>query len=112
MAKQTPGERIIESVHQAIDFLEGADNGCRIHIPNKIDVRRIREKVAMSQSEFAGYFGVSTRTVQQWEQGRRVPSGASKAFLTVIDKEPEAVRRALVSATTVPVETPSNHTAR
>ena len=49
MAKQTPGERIIESVHQAIDFLEGADNGCRLHIPNTIDVRRIREKVAMSR---------------------------------------------------------------
>jgi putative transcriptional regulator len=110
MTEPTSGERIIESVQQAIDFLEGADNGCRIHIPNEIDVRRIREKVAMSQSEFAGYFGASTRTVQQWEQGRRVTSGASRAFLTVIDKEPEAVRRALVSATTVQVETPSNHT--
>jgi putative transcriptional regulator len=110
MAKQTPGERIIESVQQAIDFLEGADNGCRVHIPEEINVRRIRKKIHMSQSEFARYFGVSTRTVQQWEQGRRVPTGASRAFLTVIDKEPEAVRRALVSTAAARAETPSNHT--
>ena len=50
----------------------------------------------MSQSQFAAYFGVSVRTVQEWEQGRVVPSGAARAFLTVIDREPEAVRRALV----------------
>ena len=64
----------------------------------------------MNQSEFARYFGVSTRTVQQWEQGRRVPTGASRAFLTVIDKEPEAVRRALVSTAVARTEAPSNHT--
>jgi putative transcriptional regulator len=50
----------------------------------------------MSQSQFAAYFGVSVRTVQEWEQGRAVPSGAARAFLTVIDREPDAVRRALV----------------
>ena len=49
----------------------------------------------MSQMEFAEHFGVSVRTVQDWEQGRRVPSGASRAFLMVIDREPEAVQRAL-----------------
>lgn len=50
----------------------------------------------MTQKVFAGYFGVNLRTIQDWEQGRRVPSGASKNFLFVIDKEPEAVRRVLV----------------
>jgi putative transcriptional regulator len=64
-------------------------------VPPEIDVRRIRGKVSMSQSEFADHFGVSVRTIQDWEQGRRVPTGASRAFLIVIDREPEAVYRAL-----------------
>ena len=107
----TAGERMIRSLEQAIAFAEGKkDHGCRVHIPEEINVRRIRKKVAMSQAEFAGYFGVSKRTVQEWEQGRRVPTGASRAFLTVIDREPEAVRRALVSSAAVRKETPSNHT--
>lgn len=109
MADQTPGERIIESVRQAIDFAEGADNGCRLHIPDEINVRGIRQKIEMSQSEFADYFGVSTRTIQQWEQGRRTPSGASRAFLMVIDKEPEAVRRALVSTAASRKKPSSDH---
>jgi putative transcriptional regulator len=50
----------------------------------------------MSQSHFAQYIGVSVRTIQEWEQGRVVPSGAARAFLTVIDREPDAVHRALL----------------
>ncbi len=49
----------------------------------------------MTQEVFANYFGVNLRTIQDWEQGRRVPSGASKNFLFVIDKEPEIVRNVL-----------------
>jgi len=45
----------------------------------------------------AAYFGVSVRTVQEWEQGRAGPSGPSRTLLIVIDREPEAVRRALVT---------------
>jgi putative transcriptional regulator len=73
------------------------DLGCVVHIPDEINVRRIRKKLALSQIYFARYFGVSVRTIQEWEQGRRVPSGASKNFLYVIDQEPEAVRRALIA---------------
>jgi putative transcriptional regulator len=95
--KQTPGQRMIASANQALAFAEGENTGCVIHIPEEIDVARIRKKVHMSQSAFAAYFGVSIRTVQEWEQGRAVPSGAARAFLIVIDREPEAVRRALVA---------------
>lgn len=107
----TAGESIIRGAKDALAFAQGKkDHGGRIHIPEEINVRRIRKKVHMSQSEFANHFGVSKRTVQDWEQGRRVPTGASRAFLVVIDKEPEAVRRALVSATAARTEMPSNHT--
>ena len=104
------GESMIRGALDALAFAQGKkDHGCIVHIPDEINVQRIRRKVEMSQSEFAGYFGVSKRTVQEWEQGRRVPSGASRAFLMVIDKEPEAVRRALVSTTTSRKEPPSTH---
>jgi putative transcriptional regulator len=94
--KQTAGQRMIASAKQALTFSQGENDDCVVHIPNEIDTARIREKINMSQSQFAAYFGVSVRTVQEWEQGRAVPSGPARAFLTVIDHEPEAVRRALM----------------
>ncbi|MDQ3566195.1 MAG: helix-turn-helix domain-containing protein [Pseudomonadota bacterium] len=94
--KMTAGQEIIASAKQALAFAAGEDNGCVVHIPEEIDVRAIREKVDMSQSEFARYFGFSKRTLDHWEHGRRVPTGPARAFLMVIAREPEAVRRALV----------------
>jgi len=66
-----------------------------VHIPEDIDVRAIRRAINMTQETFARHFAVSKRTVQDWEQGRRAPTGAARAFLTVIRREPAAVRRAL-----------------
>ena len=87
---------MIASAKQALAFAKGEANAAAVHIPDEIDTARIRGKIHMSQSQFAAYIGVSVRTLQEWEQGRVVPSGAARAFLTVIDREPEAVRRALV----------------
>jgi len=97
MAKKlTAGQRIIASARQALAFAQGENHAGVVHIPDEIDTARIRRKIKMSQSQFAAYFGVSVRTVQEWEQGRVVSSGAARAFLIVIDREPDAVRRALV----------------
>ncbi|WP_412530597.1 helix-turn-helix domain-containing protein [Burkholderia lata] len=51
-----------------------------------------RAKVGMSQSEFAGLLGVSVRTYQQWEQGRRNPTGAAQTLLRVAVQHPEALK--------------------
>ena len=94
--KMTAGQEIIASARQALAFARGEkDHGCVVHIPDAIDVKAIREKVDMSQGEFAQRFGFSKRTLQHWEQGLRVPTGPARAFLTVIAREPEAVQRAL-----------------
>jgi putative transcriptional regulator len=53
-----------------------------------------RAKVGVSQSEFALLLGVSVRTLQDWEQGRREPSGAAKTLLRIAAHSPEAVRAA------------------
>jgi putative transcriptional regulator len=94
--KLTAGRRMIASAKEALAFAQGENNACVVHIPEEIDTARIRKGINMSQRQFAAYFGVSIRTVQEWEQGRVVPSGAARAFLIVIDREPDAVRRALV----------------
>ena len=91
----TAGERIIKSAKQALAFAEGKnDQGCVVHIPEDIDVKRIRRKTGLSQRRFAETYGFKLRTLQEWEQGRAAPSGASRNFLVVLDKEPEAVERA------------------
>ncbi|MCZ7560583.1 MAG: helix-turn-helix domain-containing protein [Burkholderiaceae bacterium] len=54
-------------------------------------VAKIREKTGLSQSEFARLIGVSVRTLQEWEQGRRAPSGPARTLLMVADKNPKAL---------------------
>ena len=58
---------------------------------NAPDVAKIREKTGLSQSRFASLLGVSVRTLQDWEQGRRAPSGAARTLLLVADKNPRAL---------------------
>jgi len=53
-----------------------------------------RKKLGMSQAEFAGLLGVSVRTLQEWEQGRRQPSGAAKTLISIAERRPEILREA------------------
>ncbi len=103
------GARLIQSAQQALDFARGTadDTTYRVHIPEEINVRKIRESLGMSQAEFAGYFGFSVRTLQEWEQGRSVPRGVARNFLIVLQREPEMVRHALVVPETHPSGSPT-----
>ena len=55
------------------------------------NVKSIRDKMGLSQYAFAGLLGVSVRTLQEWEQGRRNPKGPAQALLRVADRHPEAL---------------------
>lgn len=66
-----------------------------IHVPDDVDVHAIREKAGLSQFQFAERYGFNPRTLQEWEQGRSKPDSAVRAYLTVIDRNPEAVQSAL-----------------
>ena len=55
----------------------------------------LRKRMKLSRQRFADRFGLDARAIQDWEQGRRVPDRAARVLLTVIDRDPEAVIRAL-----------------
>jgi len=67
-------------------------------VPGPVDVKAIRAKSGLSQSEFARRYGFSVRTLQDWELGRTRPPSAVRAYLTVIHRFPETVERALKGA--------------
>ncbi|GBE13701.1 antitoxin igA-2 [bacterium BMS3Bbin14] len=78
------------------ELLEGIDaikngQGQRTTVVFPSDVKTIRAKTGLSQSAFAGLLGVSVRTLQEWEQGRRTPKGPAQALLRVADRHPEAL---------------------
>ena len=87
--------KLCESIRQAGEIKRGKRKASRIFKAEDPDAKAIRERLGLSQSRFAAIIGVSVRTLQNWEQGRREPEGPAKALLRVVDREPEAVLQAL-----------------
>ena len=59
------------------------------------DVKSIRKQFGLSQSQMATFLNVSKRTLENWEQGRRSPTGSAQTLLRIMEREPRAVKRAL-----------------
>src|SRR2546426_2265131 len=83
-AKRNIGQEILQGLRE----IKRGEYGRVVNVP---DVATIREKTGLSQARFAQLLGVSVRTLQDWEQGRRAPSGAAKTLLMVADKNPRAL---------------------
>ncbi len=96
------GKRLINAAKEARAIARGVADPktYRVHVPDDIDVKRIRRRLKLTQNEFARRFGIPQGTLRDWEQGRRQPEGPARAFLLVIQHEPVAVERALARATT------------
>lgn len=67
----------------------------RVTVPEKIDVKLLRTGLGLTQDEFAQRFLFTAARVKDWEQGRSAPDSATRAYLTVIARDPKAVDRAL-----------------
>lgn len=94
--KGTPfGRDLIASAKQILAHVEGRKVMKQYTLPMPIDVKGIRAKIGMSQSEFADAFCLNRRTLQQWEQGKASPDLAVRAYLTVIERNPDIVKAAL-----------------
>ena len=63
----------------------------RTKVEMKSQVARVRLKSGLSQAQFAAALGVSKRTLEQWEQGRREPSGAAQTLLKIAERHPEVL---------------------
>jgi putative transcriptional regulator len=95
--RQTVGESIIQGLNEAIAWTRGESTNVRVtlvHIP-EVDVRKVRTKMGLSQSEFATKFGLPPATLRNWEQGRSRPDAPTRVLLAVIAKHPEAVEDVL-----------------
>jgi len=95
------GESVLRGAREALAYARGeTEVGFIAHVPRRIDVRAVRRRIGLSQARFAARFGFSLDALRNWEQGRRQPDVAARAFLTVIDREPDAVLRALAGTHT------------
>ena len=88
-------ESIKQGLTEAIEFSQGEKNKAIIHEFKPIDVKNIRKKVRMSQSEFASAFAISVSTLRHWERGDRKPQGPALVLLNVVSKEPQTILRLL-----------------
>ena len=95
--KKADFAELSESIARAGTIRRGETKASRRFEIKPVDIKAIRARLALSQSEFALMLGVSAATLQNWEQGRRTPEGPARALLRVVEKKPEAVLEALAS---------------
>lgn len=84
VARRNVGREILEGLREL-------KRGEVARVTNVPSVATIRERTGLSQAKFASLLGVSVRTLQEWEQGRRAPSGAARTLLTIAAKNPHAL---------------------
>jgi putative transcriptional regulator len=84
-ASRNVGREILEGIRE----IKRGEHGRVINVPS---ISAIRESTGLSQSRFAQLLGVSVRTLQEWEQGRRAPSGAARTLLMIAAKNPRALK--------------------
>ena len=88
------GRNIGAELLEAVRSVKAGKVGAVNRVPVSI-AAEARQRLGMSQAQFAGMLGVSVRTFQDWEQGRREPSGAAKTLLKIAALRPDAVHEAL-----------------
>jgi len=89
MSKRNVGQEILEGVREIKAHKAGKKNLHTRTLKEPAPPQVIRAKLKLSQSAFAGLMGVSLRTVQDWEQGRRKPSGPAAALLRIAEQKPK-----------------------
>ena len=88
-------DELLAGVQEMDEIVQGKKAATRVTEFPEPEVKVIREKVGLSQNRFALLIGVSKRTLENWEQGRRHPTGPAKALLRILDADPEHAVRAL-----------------
>ena len=88
-------QTLLTSVQQADAIISGTANPARISSFAEPEVKAVRAKTGLTQEKFAMMVGVSKRTLENWEQGRRHPTGPARALLKILDADPVGAMKAL-----------------
>jgi len=88
---------LLESTKQMGEILHNKRQPARVFEFPDVEIKKLREEVGLSQAEFALLIGVSKRTLENWEQGRRKPTGPAKALLRILEADPKHAIKALHS---------------
>jgi putative transcriptional regulator len=89
MSERDIGQEILEGIREIKAYKAGRIDLRTRELKEPSSPQDIRRRLNLSQSAFAGLMGVSLRTVQDWEQGRRQPSGPAKSLLRIAEQRPE-----------------------
>lgn len=100
MKRKNIGPELIEAMEEALAIVQGKVKPARVTTfkPSiALDVKVLRVSTGLTRAEFARKYDLDPRALQDWEQGRRKPDRAARAYLKVIAKQPKAVEKALAS---------------
>jgi putative transcriptional regulator len=92
-------DKIAAGLNEALAIAKGEAHPAKLYVPAEIDVKAIRQKLELSQEEFAAFFGFTIDQIKAWEQGRSRPLGGLRAYLMLIATNPEQVLKLLLVAT-------------
>jgi len=95
MMKKEMFDELLESIQEMDGIVKGNRTASRSFDFPDPEVKSIRDRLGVSQEKFAVLLGVSKRTVENWEQGRRHPTGAARSLLRIVEADPEHALRAL-----------------
>ena len=88
-------DELLASVQEMDAIAKGKKTAAQVTEFPEPEVKGIREKTGLSQVRFASLIGVSKRTLENWEQGRRHPTGPAKALLRIVEADPQSALKAL-----------------
>ena len=91
-------DKIAAGLNEALAIARGEAKPAKLFVPAEIDVKSIRAKIELSQDDFAAAYGFTVNQIKDWEQGRSRPIGALRAYLMMIDCDPNGVLTLLRTA--------------
>jgi putative transcriptional regulator len=84
-------DKIAAGLNEALEIARGRSKPTKLYVPPEIDVREIRKKLNLSQDDFAAEFCFTINQIRDWEQGRSRPLNGLRAYLMIIQRDPQAV---------------------
>ncbi|RTE92460.1 helix-turn-helix domain-containing protein [Bradyrhizobium sp. LVM 105] len=84
-------DKIAAGLTEALEIARGNSKPTKLYVPPEINVRGIRKKLGLSQDDFAQEFGFTINQIRDWEQGRTRPLDGLRAYLMIIERNPQAV---------------------